>query len=133
MKKYMYIAIGVLAVLVFLVFQMRGMAGLEVSAEDVKGMIDSKEKFTLVDVREVYEWNESHIKQATLVPLGSIATQFEKKFPKVKKDDKIILHCRSGVRSMRAVKMLQQMGYTNAYSMRGGILAWTRAGYPVKK
>lgn len=47
------------------------------------------------------------------------------------KDKKIYFVCRSGNRSGQAQRVAQQAGYTNAYNMQGGMLAWRREGLPV--
>lgn len=91
-----------------------------VSLQELKQIIDSKEDFQLIDVREPFE-NEICTLNATLIPLNEIPTNVEK----ISKDKKVVIHCRSGVRSGKAIEFLEQnFGYTNLYNLTGGILAW---------
>ncbi len=83
----------------------------------------------IVDVREQHEWDAGHIADAEHVPLATVEGEIPKRF---EKDEPIVTHCRSGVRSAKAAFALKQLGFTNVSSMAGGILAWQEAGYPVE-
>jgi molybdopterin/thiamine biosynthesis adenylyltransferase/rhodanese-related sulfurtransferase len=84
----------------------------------------------LIDVREQHEWDESHIEEATLVPQGTIAERIGEIAPD--RSQRVLLHCRVGNRSARAVDALQsELGYDNVASIAGGIEAWREAGLPV--
>jgi len=85
-------------------------------------MMDAGEDFKLIDVREAHEYDFVNM-GAELIPLSSVPENAEK-FPK---DKKVIVHCRSGVRSGNAILMLEAMhGYDNLYNLEGGILAWAK-------
>ncbi len=88
---------------------------------DVKLMIDSGEDFILVDVREPHEYQIASISKATLIPLG----QLPNRLSELPKDADIVCHCKSGVRSAKAVDLLKQNGYVRVRNMKGGILAWS--------
>ncbi|MED5465152.1 MAG: molybdopterin-synthase adenylyltransferase MoeB [Myxococcota bacterium] len=75
----------------------------------------------LVDVREPHEWEICHIDGAQLIPLKEI----EGRSPELNRDNEIILYCKGGVRSMKALKVLQEQGFSNLKSLRGGITAWS--------
>ena len=91
-----------------------------VTVHELKQMIDSKEVFQLIDVREPFE-TEICSMGATLIPLAEIPTRFNE----ITKDKKVVIHCRSGARSANAIGFLeQQHGFTNLYNLTGGILAW---------
>ncbi len=75
----------------------------------------------LVDVREPHEWEICHIDGAQLIPLKEI----EGRSPELNRDNEIILYCKGGVRSMKALKVLQEQGFSNIKSLRGGITAWS--------
>ena len=79
----------------------------------------------VLDVREPDEWNESHIPDATLIPLGQLASRVNE----VPKDQEIVVMCRSGNRSQQGRDILLQAGFTNVTSMAGGINQWKAAGY----
>ena len=98
----------------------------KVSPEVGKEML-AKEKITLVDVREVQEFSAGHIPGAKLISLGTI----EREAPKQLKDKKakIMVYCRSGVRSKKAADQLLSMGYEEVYDL-GGIIDWP---YEVEK
>jgi rhodanese-related sulfurtransferase len=87
----------------------------------LKAMQASSAKFVLVDVREPDEFSAGHIDGARLMPLGTI----EASYRDLPKDVKLVVYCRSGKRSAKAVSFLVAHGYANAVSLDGGFLAWT--------
>lgn len=92
-----------------------------VTVEELKQMIDNKEDFQLIDVREKNEKAFADI-GGELIPMGVVLLQVEK----ISKDKKVILYCRSGNRSGRVIAELQhRFGFTNLYNLAGGILAWS--------
>ena len=97
----------------------------EISAEEVKQKLDGPDNFTLVDVREPSEYDICRIDGSTLIPLGKIEDMEPKNLTTISKSDQIILHCKAGVRSLKAAKALKQMGFEDVKSMAGGIEAWS--------
>jgi rhodanese-related sulfurtransferase len=94
-----------------------------ITVQELKALIDEKEDFQLIDVREPYEYDEANI-GGHLIPLGEIPARFEE----ISKDKQVIMQCRSGARSANAAHFLEQnYGYTNLYNLEGGILAWLNA------
>jgi len=92
----------------------------EISVQELKSMMDAKEDFTLIDVREEYEFDAANI-GATLIPMGDIMERVSE----VPKDKKVVVHCRSGKRSATVISALEQnFGYTNLINLKGGIMAW---------
>jgi adenylyltransferase/sulfurtransferase len=92
----------------------------EISVKELKLMMDAKEDFQLIDVREQYEYDICHI-GGELIPMGEVADNVEK----ISKDKKVVVHCRSGKRSATIIQMLEnEHGYKNLYNLKGGILAW---------
>ena len=83
----------------------------------------------VLDVRETYEWNEGHIPNATLIPLGTLPNQLAS----VPKDKPIVVICRSGNRSQTGRDILLKAGFTNVTSVNGGMIAWSAAKLPVTK
>lgn len=98
---------------------------LEIDAVDVKKMLDDGRDFKLIDVREPSEYQICKINAATLIPLGEIEAKDPAKLNGLGQNDEIVLHCKAGVRSMKAVNALIEMGFSNVRSMRGGILEWS--------
>jgi len=80
----------------------------------------------ILDVREQSEWNEIHVPEATLIPLGEL----ERRINEVPKDKQIVVICRSGNRSQQGRDILLNAGYENVTSISGGIQKWKAAGLP---
>jgi rhodanese-related sulfurtransferase len=93
-----------------------------ITVEELKAKIDRGEKINLIDCREPHEYAEANI-GGKLVPLGRIQTMQIDELEDLK-DEEVIVHCRSGHRSMMACMVLDQMGFTNTNNLVGGILAW---------
>ncbi len=92
----------------------------EITVQELKSMMDEKQDFQLVDVREEFEYETANI-GAELIPLGNIMLETDKIDP----NKKVVIHCRSGARSAAAIMQLEQNhGFTNLYNLKGGILAW---------
>ncbi len=83
----------------------------------------------LLDVREPNEFAEIHAPNSTLIPLGKLGASLNELT--VDKDQNIAVICRSGVRSAIAAKLLRDAGYSQVSNIKGGIIAWVRAGLPV--
>lgn len=94
-----------------------------ISVEELKRRMDAGEKLHIVDVREPDEVAEFNI-GATPIPLGNIMGMQLGEIEDWEKGEEIILHCRSGKRSMQAGMMLETMGYTNVKNLEGGMVAW---------
>jgi len=87
---------------------------------ELKQMLDNKEDFQLIDVREEHEFEICNLK-GELIPMGEIPDNVQK----ISKDKPVIIHCRSGARSGNVIQYLESnFGYTNLYNLQGGILAW---------
>jgi molybdopterin/thiamine biosynthesis adenylyltransferase/rhodanese-related sulfurtransferase len=78
------------------------------------------EPFQLIDVREPYEYDIVNI-GAELIPLASVAEQADK----ISKDQPVVVHCKMGGRSAKAIRELEEkFGFTNLYNLKGGIIAY---------
>ncbi len=91
----------------------------ETTVEELKARIDRKAPFFLLDVREPHEYQISRIAGSTLIPLG----QLPSRLAELPSGQEIIVQCKSGNRSARAVTMLKEKGI-EAKNLKGGILAW---------
>jgi len=92
----------------------------EVTVQELKKMMDVKEDFTLIDVREDYEAAIATL-GGKLIPMGSVMDNLAE----IPTDKKVVVHCRSGKRSATVISALEEMhGYKNLYNLKGGILAW---------
>jgi rhodanese-related sulfurtransferase len=101
----------------------------EISVEELKQKLDSGEKVNLIDCREPHEYEEANL-GGKLLPLGKIQTMQVEDIEHLKEEE-VIVHCRSGKRSMMACLILDQLGFKNTYNVTGGILAWQEK-YDVK-
>jgi rhodanese-related sulfurtransferase len=95
----------------------------EITPEEVKDKLDAGEEFTLVDVREPWEFETAHIDGAKLVPMGDVPARAHQELDP---EDHIVVICHHGVRSMNVTAWLRQQGFEKAQTMRGGIDAWSR-------
>src|SRR5579875_3733477 len=93
----------------------------EISPAEVKRKIDRGDPFVLLDVREPQEWQICHIPQAKLIPLGELPRRLNE----LDSATEIVAHCKSGMRSAKAVDFLKQAGFKKVKNMTGGILAWS--------
>jgi rhodanese-related sulfurtransferase len=103
----------------------------ELTVDQVKTKLDLGEKFYLVDVREESEWAKDHLPKAMFLGKGIIERDIEQKVPDTGAE--IVLYCGGGFRSALAADNLQKMGYTNVYSMDGGIRDWREKKYPLER
>lgn len=83
----------------------------------------------MLDVRTPAEWLEAHIPGATLIPLDELGVRMNE----LPADEIIVIYCRSGNRSGQALDLLLKAGYSDIFSMEGGIQDWITAGYEVEE
>ncbi len=93
----------------------------ELDVTEVKRKIDDGDDFLLLDVREPHEYQIARIETAKLIPLGEL----ERRIGELDPGSSIVVHCKSGGRSAKAVELLKQRGFKDVANMRGGILAWS--------
>jgi sulfur-carrier protein adenylyltransferase/sulfurtransferase len=93
----------------------------EIEPTEVKQKLDRGDAFVLVDVREVHEYQICRIPTSKLIPLGELP----KRLHELDKNAEIIVHCKSGMRSAKAVDIMKQAGFQNVRNFKGGILAWS--------
>jgi molybdopterin/thiamine biosynthesis adenylyltransferase/rhodanese-related sulfurtransferase/molybdopterin converting factor small subunit len=91
----------------------------EISVEELKEKLDKKENFVLLDVREPHEYEIAKIPGSKLIPLGELP----QRVGELDKTAKLIVHCKMGGRSARAVTLLRAQGF-DATNVAGGIHAW---------
>jgi rhodanese-related sulfurtransferase len=95
----------------------------EITVQEVKAKLSAQEDFTLLDVREPWEFETSKIEGARLMPMGDVPTRAHQELGP---EDHVVVLCHHGVRSMNVTAWLRQQGFDKAQSMRGGIDAWSR-------
>ncbi len=93
----------------------------EIDVLELKAKMDRGDKFKLVDVREPHEFQIGRILGSTLIPLGEVP----KRLAEIDPNDEIVVHCKMGGRSAKAVDFLRSQGYKRVINVKGGILAWS--------
>ena len=94
------------------------------TADELARRADAGEDFQLLDVREDYEWEICNLEElgAVRIPLGELPDRLHE----LDEDRDLVVYCRTGGRSARAVEMLRRAGYRGAVNLEGGIRAWAR-------
>jgi rhodanese-related sulfurtransferase len=96
----------------------------EVSVEEAAARRDAGA--FILDVRQPEEWNDFHIPDSTLIPLGELASRVDE----LPRDQEIVVVCRSGNRSQQGRDVLLEAGFTRITSMAGGVTQWRMADHP---
>jgi len=102
------------------------------SIDEVKSMIDAEVPIFILDVRMTKDRDkDGAIAGSTHIPITELAEKID-----LLPDDTnslIIVHCKSGWTGVMAMTILRQLGYDNCKNMKGGFMAWAKAGYPIEK
>ena len=91
----------------------------EIDCENLKELIKSNTDINIVDIRSPQEYEEKRIKNAINIPLYDLKKNADRIL--TNKDRLIVLYCGCGIRSKKAYKILEKKGYSNIYSLAGGI------------
>lgn len=102
----------------------------QISADEVKSVLDHGEELILLDVRTPGELQRGKIPQAINIPVDQIGHMVEQLIPN--KNTKVIAYCLSGTRSDNAVETMKNLGYLNVFSMTNGLLLWRIKKYPIE-
>jgi sulfur-carrier protein adenylyltransferase/sulfurtransferase len=92
----------------------------EIQVEELKRKLDKGDDVFILDVREPHEYQICNL-GGHLIPLGDL----EKRVGELDRNREMVVHCKGGVRSAKAVEFLQKAGFKNAVSLAGGITAWS--------
>ncbi len=95
----------------------------EITPEELKTHLDQKHSLVLLDVREPWEFQVSHIAGSTPLPMAEIPARANRELDP---DSHIIVICHHGVRSANVTHWLRQQGFEQSQSLRGGIDRWSR-------
>ncbi|WP_205390548.1 adenylyltransferase/sulfurtransferase MoeZ [Mycolicibacterium hippocampi] len=99
-------------------------ADATVTPRELREMLDSSQKFALIDVREPVEWDINHIDGAELIPKSTIETGDG--LTRLPHDRVPVLYCKTGVRSAEALAVIKKAGFADAMHLQGGIVAWAK-------
>lgn len=103
----------------------------EISPRELDAQLKDGARVQVLDVREHFEFREGHIRNAKNMPLHDLARNvenldFDPEWP-------VVVICLSGHRSIPAYRLLKRKGYTQIYSLKGGMLAWWNAHLPTTR
>ena len=101
-------------------------ASWEITPVELKSKLEQGDKLCLVDVREPHEWEIAHLEGALLIPQDKLLSRMNE----LDSTDEIVLYCRTGVRSSRALNLLRDAGFGRLKNLQGGINAWARTVDP---
>ena len=95
---------------------------MEIRPQEVKRRLDTGEKLRMIDVREVFEFQQARIDGAELIPMRSVPQALSS----LESEERpIIVFCHHGIRSLQVVSWLREQGVENCTSMAGGIDRWS--------
>ena len=118
-----YASMSLLAIFVLIGVAAYASASERVTANELKAMLDAGEAVVLVDVRTPSEHSEAHIPGSVLMPLDTLDGITE-----LPDGGRVVVYCRSGKRSLRAMEIFKAKGYAGLVDLDGGIMAWIAAG-----
>lgn len=98
----------------------------EIEAAELSDLLTSTRKVLLVDVRNDDEVARGIIPGATHIPLAMIPAKADS----LHGEEALVLYCHSGIRSAQAAAFIASKGRRDVYNLRGGVLAWGKAGFP---
>jgi sulfur-carrier protein adenylyltransferase/sulfurtransferase len=93
----------------------------DITAGELKARLDRGEPITLLDVREPHEWDIAHLEGARLIPVA----QVQARAAELNTAEDIVVYCKGGTRSARAVQELRELGFRKLKNLKGGINAWS--------
>lgn len=92
----------------------------DVTVQELQQKIDAGDDFFLLDVREPFEREICKLQDDLVIPLNQLSENLNK----LNTADDIVIYCRSGARSMKALNFLKDVGFTRLKNLKGGIIAW---------
>ncbi len=93
----------------------------ELTVQELKQKKDNNETFTLLDVREEFEFHISNI-DGRLIPLDQLSDRLDE----LEKEKEVVVMCRTGGRSAKACELLTENGFKNVSNLKGGVNAWAK-------
>ncbi|MBI2821805.1 MAG: ThiF family adenylyltransferase, partial [Acidobacteria bacterium] len=99
---------------------------LEITAVELRQRLDRGERIFILDVREPQEYEICRLEDSHLIPLGEIPRRVHE----LNSADEIVVHCKLGARSARAIEFLRQAGFRKLKNLKGGIDAWAQTVDP---
>ncbi|WP_226436152.1 adenylyltransferase/sulfurtransferase MoeZ [Rhodococcus yananensis] len=98
--------------------------GAAITAGELRHLLDTDGDVELIDVREPVEWDIVHIEGAKLIPKDRIVSG--EALAELPQNRRIVLYCKTGIRSAEALQVLERAGFADALHLHGGVLAWAQ-------
>jgi rhodanese-related sulfurtransferase len=95
----------------------------QIRPETLAQLLAANEPVYLLDVREHWEHAHCRLPDSTLIPLGELPSRIDE--VEASKDAKVVVYCHHGIRSLSGAAILEMNGFREAYSLAGGIEAWS--------
>jgi adenylyltransferase/sulfurtransferase len=102
----------------------------EVTTDELYQDLNQNQEISILDVREHDEFMKGHLPNAIFIPRGFLELRIENTIPN--RDQKVYIYCGGGNRSALAARSLQEMGYKQVASLKGGFSQWSKEGKPVE-
>lgn len=93
-----------------------------ITPQELRELIDTGADIAIVDVREPVEWDIVHLPGATLIPKDRILSG--EALAELPQDKRLVLHCKTGIRSAEALAAVRRAGFADAVHLQGGVIAW---------
>jgi rhodanese-related sulfurtransferase len=135
MTKF-YIAFAILTVVLLAIVQIskaqsKSHGRIDLTSAEFAGYLQNHAGVTLLDVRTPEEFASGHLKGAVNIPVNAV--DFAARVAGLKKDEPVLVYCRSGHRSLAASDQLGKLGFLSVVNLAKGILGWMSDGYSVEK
>ena len=98
----------------------------EMTPAELKARLDRGDKLTIIDVREPHEYQICRLPDTILIPLGQVASRLGELNP----ENEIVVHCKMGARSAKAVELMRKSGFSKVKNLKGGIDLWAQTVDP---
>ena len=99
----------------------------EIEVSELAQLKEKNNVVRVIDIRQPAELNSGIIPGAEALPMHTIPLRLSE----LKREETLIMVCRSGARSAQACMFLQQQGYDNVFNLRGGMMAWANNGLEI--
>ena len=93
----------------------------QITPDELASKMNTRQRFLILDVRDPHEWDICHLPGAMLIPESQLESRINELYP----EEEIIIYCRTGVRSARALKLLRRNGFKKLKNLVGGIHGWS--------
>jgi rhodanese-related sulfurtransferase len=124
-----WLPVALAAAITLLLLRSPAAGDAAVSPAEAARLIKHQKDLQLIDVRTQAEFADGHLAGARLIPVQEIA----QRLAEIDKQKPVLLYCHTGLKSGKALTILQDHGYPQAKHLEGGLMAWQAAGLPVTK